>query len=136
MSGIADIKEFSALDFSLIICIFLGAIAPGFLTLWLFKPLLVQSLDTIKILTFSLSLAMPLFALNTIVLMCSVAKNVNQNLKKYSLVGGVVAILSFYPALLITFFCNWVFGYFVLLLVMIEFIWLLAFSKNDKLKNL
>ena len=79
---------------------------------------------------------MPLFALNTIVLMCSVAKNVNQNLKKYSLVGGVVAILSFYPALLITFFCNWVFGYFVLLLVMIEFIWLLAFSKNDKLKNL
>ena len=43
---------------------FLGAIAPGFMILYLYKPELIESLETIKLVIFSLSISLPLFFTN------------------------------------------------------------------------
>ncbi len=136
MSTFADIKKFSSLDFSLAICVCLATVAPGFLTLYLFKPLLIQNLETLKVLIFSLALTLPLLAINTIVLGLSAENTVNQKLKEMSLIGGIIAVISFYPALLIAYFFEKPFICFLMLLILFEFIWLAAFCTNGRLKNI
>ena len=123
-----EFKKFSPADFALIVCIFLSIFAPGFLTLYLYKPTLIQTLDTSKVLLFSLSLALPLFAINTIILMLSSKETTPYSLKEISFLGGIIAIFSFYPSLLIAFFQKLPFSDFLITLTILELLWLALFS--------
>lgn len=59
-----DIKKMSANDVAFAVTGFLSAVAPGFLTLYLFKPSLIVSLDNFKLILFALALTLPVIAAN------------------------------------------------------------------------
>ncbi|MGE5493547.1 MAG: hypothetical protein ACM31P_19995 [Actinomycetota bacterium] len=64
MSLITEVKGLEAHHVALGIGLFIGVLAPGFLTLYLYKPALVTSLDTFKLLLFSSSITLPIAAVN------------------------------------------------------------------------
>src|ERR1051326_4936000 len=59
MSLVEELKSADGFDFAVALVCFLGVLAPGFLTLFLFRPELVITLDTLKVLLFSASLTLP-----------------------------------------------------------------------------
>ena len=64
MTILDDIKRLSTNDISIVMSAFISIVAPGFLTLYLFKPNLIVTLDTSKLIFFSIALALPVVITN------------------------------------------------------------------------
>ncbi|OGO79785.1 MAG: hypothetical protein A2Y21_11995 [Clostridiales bacterium GWC2_40_7] len=64
MSIIEDIRNTHPSQFFYAMIGFAGVLAPGFLTLYLFKPNLIIAIDVFKLLFFSASLIIPVVLLN------------------------------------------------------------------------
>src|SRR5437667_12266340 len=64
MSLIDEVRKLDPSDIALGLGVLLAVIAPGFLTLYLYNPSLVESLDTFKLILFSISLTLPFVVLN------------------------------------------------------------------------
>ena len=64
MSIAEDLKKVSANEIAFAITGFLSSVAPGFLILYLFKPSLVVSLDSFKLVLFALALTLPVISIN------------------------------------------------------------------------
>tara|TARA_B100000929_G_scaffold278990_1_gene255638 strand:+ start:756 stop:1175 length:420 start_codon:yes stop_codon:yes gene_type:complete len=83
---------------------FMGAISPGFLLLYIFKPELVDSLATIKLIVFSLSLSMPMFIVNLFII-TSLYKEFESSNDYFG--GAAIALfltsVATYPILLFTY---------------------------------
>lgn len=59
MTLLEDIRSLNKTTVLTISLVFIGLIAPGLLTLYLFKPVLFATLDSLKLLLFSLALSAP-----------------------------------------------------------------------------
>ena len=65
MGLLQGIKEIKITEFCVYTIVFLSVIAPGLLIIFLYKPALFQSLDSIKLLLFSAALSLPIPTFNT-----------------------------------------------------------------------
>lgn len=65
MGLIQGIKEIKLTEFGVYSIIFLSVIAPGLLIVFLYKPVLFESLGPIKLLLFSAALSLPIPTFNT-----------------------------------------------------------------------
>ena len=64
MSLIDEARKLHSSDIALGIGVIVAIVAPGFLTIFLYRPGLIASLDTFKLLLFSASLTLPIVAMN------------------------------------------------------------------------
>ena len=64
MGLISEIKNLKAKHIVFYFCAFFGALAPGFLIIFYFRPELFEKYDVLKLVFLSLALTMPLLAVN------------------------------------------------------------------------
>lgn len=64
MSILSEIKALEMKHVALFVTAFLATIAPGFLTIYSFRPELIERYNVFKLALFSFSLTLPLFVLN------------------------------------------------------------------------
>ena len=76
MSLVDEARKLNTSDIALGIGVVVAIVSPGFLTIFLYKPELIASLDTFKLLLFSASLTLPIVAINFI---CAVHFEENSN---------------------------------------------------------
>lgn len=104
MSIVDDFKKLEPSDFAITFGLFVSVIAPGFLTIFLFKPELVASLDTFKLLVFSSALTLPIVALNYIAIGVNQdASNSDRHIEAF-LFSMLITCSIMYVALLISYF--------------------------------
>jgi len=100
---------------------FMGAISPGFLLIYVFKPELVYQLETVKLIIFSLSLSLPVFIINFLFIS---AVDVNNVEVPPQILAGFALFMSFlamYPNLLMAYMFNLSFNIFMAILAMANF---------------
>jgi len=103
MSVIDEYRKINTNDITLALAALLGVIGPGFLTIYLFKPELVENLETLKLILFSCSLTLPILIINVTVI------DAYKNTEKLALAGGEIlaslSVTSFvlYSALVISY---------------------------------
>ena len=108
---------------------FLGTIAPGFLILYLYKPDLIESLETMKLIIFSLSLTLPLFFIN-IVGLSVIDKELEKQQRhfEFAVVAMFFCSVAAYPAILTAYLQNLPFkAFLVALLIWQVVVWLGVF---------
>lgn len=132
MSWISETRKLEYKHIWLCISFFLGTVAPGFLTIFHFKPELVDRYDIFKLLIFSLALTLPLLPINAVTTAFlydrlpddyenETAKNVDITKGALSL-NAVVSYLS----LLICYFGSLNFRHFFWIIVVSEIVMLLG----------
>lgn len=138
MSIIEEAKKLEAFDVTFYLCVFLATLAPGFLTIYLFKPELISSLDTAKLIIFSTSIALPAYSVNYIIMLINTEGTQNAEPKIIGLMAGSVTSASFYSALLLAYFAVLNFKIFIALFLattIAAYIILFATSKFAKSKT-
>jgi disulfide bond formation protein DsbB len=104
MSLIDEWRKLDPSDFALALGVLLAVIAPGFLTLYLYRPSLVESLDTFKLILFSISLTLPFVVLNFFAFELSADSNPDRASPGSILTTAMAGTsLVLYVALLISF---------------------------------
>jgi len=104
MSPIDEAKKLQPSDIALGLGVLLAVIAPGFLTLYLYRPTLVESLDTFKLILFSISLTLPFVVLNFFAHDMSADSNSEKTFAGSILINAMAGTsLVLYMALLISF---------------------------------
>jgi arginine exporter protein ArgO len=99
---------------------FLSVVAPGFLTIYLYKPLLVGSLDTLKLIVFSAALTLPILILNFYVVI-GVPPSENEDHQVSSFIFAMaITFAVFYLSLSISYFALLTFKSYVVLLAVIQ----------------
>ena len=95
-----------------------GALCPGFLIVYVFKPELISSLETIKLIIFSISLTLPIIILNIAII--ARLESQNSQDEDYEIVGKSLLLSSilFYPVLLLAYLMSLNFKFFLLSLVL------------------
>ena len=111
MSLIDDARKLEPSDFAIGIGFFVGVVAPGFLTLFLYKPALVTSLDILKLLLFSTAITLPIVIINFIfVAMLYDEDKKTPELRLLSIGALALACSVQYLALLISYICAFIFN--------------------------
>lgn len=64
MASIEEIKKLQSHEVTAVIGWFLATVAPGFLIIFIYNPSLIKELDTVKLIVLSLSVTLPLIAVN------------------------------------------------------------------------
>ena len=121
MSIVEDIKKIEGETIALYLGATIATIAPGFLTIYLYKPDLIDSLESIKLAIFSLSLGLPLFAANGFLTM--LVSSIEDEVVDYANVAGTSALvtsIAFYSSLLNAYFNSCLFKEFVVCLVCVN----------------
>lgn len=101
--NIAD--ELKSLEPSHVVSIvfsFSAIIAPGYLIIYLFKPQLIASLDVFKLLVFSMSLTLPMLALNYYVQQIVLAE-IDPGPKNRLSLALMLAMVVIYPQVLMAY---------------------------------
>jgi hypothetical protein len=83
---------------------FISVIAPGFLTIYLYKPVLVGSLDTFKLLVFSAALTLPVVILNHFAATQLPPSKEKDHFVSSFILAMVMTCVVFYLALIISYF--------------------------------
>ncbi len=125
-----DIKELSWDQSIFVISGFLGSIAPGFLLLYLFKPELILSLDSFKLVIFSLALSLPVVFLN--ILMCKSAPGNEISNLKIGYLALVLASFSMYPSILMSYLFQFSFFDYLKVLLVSQCIVLAGFMIDSR----
>jgi hypothetical protein len=97
-------------------------VAPGFLVLFQFKPNLVISLDTVKLLVFSYALSLPVFFCKIVMMFFFSHKDIKEDLACASAMANTVFVQ--YPALILAYFGGLSFKGYLIALSMCQ-IWIL-----------
>ncbi len=136
MSIIEEAKKLEAFDVTFYICIFLATVAPGFLTIYLFKPELISSLDTAKLIIFSISIALPAYSINYIVMLIDRVEGESIDFKLSGVMAGSVTSVTFYGTLMSAYFLALNFKIFVALFFLINFgIYIMLFFISKLIKG-
>lgn len=104
MSTIDELRKLKPMHVASWLALFLAIIAPGFLTIFLYRPELVSGLDTLKLLVFSASLTLPILLFN-VVGAFAVLEARNESVDQEVLITLTILLtcLSQYLALLIAY---------------------------------
>ena len=130
---ISDIKSLSWRQTigGLLVCT--GAVCPGFLTLFLFKPELVTSLETIKILLFSISLSLPVVFVN---LPVAIYVSEDEDDKYHPiLISLLLSSKVFYPSLLISYLLDYQFKLFLMTIAIVQLLVASTVIINEKFRR-
>jgi hypothetical protein len=118
-----------------VIFVFLGTISPGFLIIYLFKPELISSLDSIKIILFSLSISLPIVVVNMSV--CIFGSFDEEENSKF--VGAILALFltaaALYPSILISYIYGFSFKDFLKTVLVIQIFLILFVFVDNKLEK-
>lgn len=106
MSLVEEIKKLEGLDVGLYLGAFLATIGPGFLLIFMYKPELIESLDTVKVILFSASIGFPLFALNAFITLVLSKKNEEIDFHDAGLTSGTITSIAFYTTLLTAYYLS------------------------------
>lgn len=134
MSLVEEVKKLEGLDVSLYIGAFLATVAPGFLLLLLYKPMLVESLDTVKLIILSASIGLPLFTFNAFISIMLTKKGENPNFQEAGLESGILTSLSFYISLLVAYYTATTLKTFIPMIIIINIILFISifFATKEK----
>ena len=121
MGIISEIKKLKASDVMMAVLAFSAVIAPGFLTLYLFKPNLIADIDIVKLIVFSVALTIPQCALSLfgLIFYRDITKKPDLKDEETTTIFLWVMLwtfLVFYVSLLIAYFYGITFKYFLLTL--------------------
>jgi hypothetical protein len=131
---INDIKNITWFQSLITLTCFLGGICPGFLIIFLYKPELISSLDSLKLWLFSISLCLPVVLINYGVLGIFADDRVDRT---EGLVASlIITALVLYAGVLVGYLFDFSFKEFLIALLVMELIGLIIlagmkkFSKN------
>lgn len=100
----------------------LASICPGFLTIYLFHPELVGSLDIFKLLIFSASIGLPIVVLNSFLIMLSI-DSLNEN--PFALIwtfGASITVCVYYISLYFSYAYSLSFRHYTYIVIAFEVI--------------
>lgn len=131
-----DWKEFEFNHYAVATTTILAVISPGFLCLLHFKPELVETLDTVKLLVASISLTLPLAIINFVIIAFLTRHDDNfthdVEWSFSSFVSALVLYLSLYLAYLFVLpFSQFTFSVIVFDIIAVVFIYIL-FTLEDR----
>jgi hypothetical protein len=129
MSVVDEFRKLTRSDILLSVGLFVSVIAPGFLTIFLYKPELVASLETFKLVVFSGALGLPVVVVNHLVV------SQTQRFKNNSAAVGFAMFLTyivFYSALLVSYFWNFSFRWYLGILMAIQMLFVGIIVIGDK----
>lgn len=113
-----DIQSLTWTQTIIFIFALLGTLSPGFLTLYLFKPELISSLDTLKVILFSLSLSLPVFII-TLFFLDQIAPEKDEPFIN-ALPSLLIASLVSYSSILLSYWLAFSFKTFLITLFIIQ----------------
>lgn len=111
------LKEIESLDDRNVLsyCFFLAStLFSGFLVLVRYKPDLITSLDTLKLLLLSVAITIPTWGITYLLLLPAVINNNGVNLNGVFLSSSIINSLLFWVCLLITYFCRYNLNSFII----------------------
>lgn len=126
MSFIEEVKKLEGLDVSLYLGAFLATVAPGFLLLLLYRPGLIEALDTVKLIILSASIGLPLFTLNAFIAIIFTKKGEAPDFHEAGLESGIITSIAFYVALLAAYYTAVSLKLFIPMLALINFIFYIS----------
>ncbi len=131
-----QIKKLAWFDLLMGLFGLLGAIAPGFLVLYIYKPSLIMSLETTKLLIFSLALSLPVVVFNLLVSASSIGsvKEDQKNLAK-GLVSLFLTFVVFYSAILAAYIFSINFKLFLVVIVVTQLLVTLFLFLDKKINK-
>lgn len=127
-----EIKDLSWNHYLGATLIFVGAICPGFLTVFLFRPELISSLDTLKLLVLSLSLTLPVFIVNVALTGTTPAAMKLDNKIVEALIGLFFTACVFYTTIIISYFFGLGFKPFLIVMAIVQVIVGVVMLTHDK----
>ncbi|WP_318417302.1 hypothetical protein [Photobacterium leiognathi] len=137
MTLVSDIKSLDGLFLMTTISMFIAIFAPGILTIYLFLPHLFIELDSFKLLMFALSLSLPAFAVNAMMVLF-VENTVGEgDFQVPALLGSVTASIIMFASLMLAYLLEFPFSYFLVSVVALELLLALLLClvvKHDRKK--
>ena len=141
-----DLKHINQNTAAAVAIFFLSFIGPGFLILYVYKPQLINTLDTVKILIFSGALSAPTFivpffisAIIDVVLsgMGKIERGQYGNYAEWYFRHGITNCFNLYLTIFVSYFANFRFSTFCWMMATLLFITILSEFWNMKniLKN-
>ena len=115
---------------------FVGVVSPGLLIMFLYKPELVSSLETIKLIIFSISLSLPVVIINMIP--SSYVSNEKDTFSDDILIALFLSAVALYPSILISYIYNFSFTKFLFALLIMQaalIVLVIIDEKYDKKKT-
>ena len=112
---------------------FTGAIAPGFLLIYLYKPELLSSLDTLKVIFFSLSLSLPIIIVN-LFLQFNILDEDGEEFE-IAVISLFMSSLVSYPSILISYLFLLSFKEFLIVLAIAQIVVFILFIFIKKVEE-
>lgn len=105
---IRDIKDLHPITWGFVVMLVLVTIVPGVLLVFLFNEQLFLQVETVKVLFLSISITMPLWALNTFVCFFSEEDEMSviERLQFNGLLGAIFSFLPLYTPALVKIFAD------------------------------
>ncbi|TLE17675.1 hypothetical protein [Vibrio cholerae] len=138
MTLVSDIKNLDGLFLMTAISMFIAIFSPGILTIYLFLPQLFFDLDSFKLLMFAVSLSLPVFALNAMMILV-VENTVGEgDFQVPAYLGSVTASVVMFTSLLAAYLFGCTFSYFLISVAILELLLamvLFVIVKHDSKKS-
>ncbi|TOF33627.1 hypothetical protein CGJ24_22930 [Vibrio parahaemolyticus] len=129
MSLVSDVKSLNEHQVVTFFVLFLSLVAPGMLIVYLFLPDKFESLDTLKLILFSVSLSIPLYSLNIFLTLIGDPKRV-MDLHFMGVLVGITSGMVLNFSLLISYFWSFNFREFFIPVVIFEVFYFLICIGN------
>ena len=109
MSWITEIKNLKPTALVASVFVFMSTVSPGFLILYHYKPDLIEKLDIVKIIIFSLALTLPVFAanffwINELMIRFPFPEGFVEDMKSLAMRASILTIGVLYLSLYVTWF--------------------------------
>jgi hypothetical protein len=111
MTSIEQIRSLTAWDVTIILGTLLATIAPGLLIIYLYEPMLVEKLESLKLFALSASITLPVIAANAFIISVlgpfvgSIGKGDNARKHVFFWVS-IWTSISLYMGLLLAYLCH------------------------------
>lgn len=130
---VSQIKHLKSKEVAFAFGFFLAVLAPGFLTLYQFKPEVVSEYATVKLIIFSVAITLPIFAFNLIITGMYSTESLHKDQTIPWITSSFITTFSFYPSILITYILDLKFAHFLIPLFFINFLFLaVAVNRIEK----
>lgn len=131
---VSQLKNLKSKEIAFAFGFFLAVLAPGFLTLYQFKPELVSNYSTVKLIIFSVAITLPVFSFNLLITGIYSTENLYSDQTLSWISSSFITTFSFYPSIIFSYIFNLKFVHFLIPLLVINFLLLtLTVKKIEQL---
>lgn len=134
MSLVDEVRKLEPADFALAVGVFIAIVAPGFLTIYLYKPELVSSLDTFKLLVFSSAITLPVVVANFAAAAYLANEDSPPNFADISMQALASGCVVLYISLILSYLLTLTFRFHLGVLAFIEVLFFLAAYLGNRKK--